>query len=512
MDRIKAIKAEALREGGALSSRVIVSLGDSFSSGEGIEPFYAQDGAERYTEPDFLAHRSQKSWPGRLTLPAVSGEMALHRGENWFFAAASGARAKHILEPQPKTGRVLISKTEENTQLFRTYPTTLLPPQIEIFKTLGDRKADYVTLTLGGNDACFSEMISRAAAAHTYIGMSFLKMKLDSLWQSFYAPGGIRDGLLKAYHGIAEAAGPQAEIIVAGYPRLFGGMISKTLFSRQATELLNSAVSDLNRQIEYLIAALRFGGMRIHFVSVENGFDSHEAYSSDDDGRAAPPEGEYIHRIILGAGANDIDGGKAAYAGSLHPNLLGSEVYRACVQKKIDELEAKKRSGASYLAGRRAVLPPYAFILDGKKPASDEDDFWAVKREPNENGEAKEGAAPKIPVLPLVIGGAAAVVSFGALVGAAVRKRTRKIVGAASAGLASVGLISIPEGGGENGESGVNGENGENGVNSVNGVNGVNGENGDLERESSPENGETAPADEAENQSSAPDPNVSDAE
>ena len=72
---------------------VIVSLGDSYSCGEGIEPFYGQDAemALRCLDPDWLAHRSEKSWPGMLTLPGVSGPMKEHRGENWFFAAASGA-------------------------------------------------------------------------------------------------------------------------------------------------------------------------------------------------------------------------------------------------------------------------------------------------------------------------------------------------------------------------------------------------------------------------------------
>ena len=47
---------------------VIVSLGDSYSCGEGIEPFYGQDAemALRCLDPDWLAHRSEKSWPMRI--------------------------------------------------------------------------------------------------------------------------------------------------------------------------------------------------------------------------------------------------------------------------------------------------------------------------------------------------------------------------------------------------------------------------------------------------------------
>ena len=56
--------------------RVIVSLGDSYSSGEGIEPLYGQldkNGkkrviTERVENPDWMAHRSTKAWAGMLTL------------------------------------------------------------------------------------------------------------------------------------------------------------------------------------------------------------------------------------------------------------------------------------------------------------------------------------------------------------------------------------------------------------------------------------------------------------
>ena len=45
-------------------SRIIVSLGDSYSSGEGVEPFYGQNEstANKVKNQDWLAHRSEKSW------------------------------------------------------------------------------------------------------------------------------------------------------------------------------------------------------------------------------------------------------------------------------------------------------------------------------------------------------------------------------------------------------------------------------------------------------------------
>ena len=46
----------------------MVSLGDSYSSGEGIEPFYGQNEstADKVKNQDWLAHRSEKVGPEDL--------------------------------------------------------------------------------------------------------------------------------------------------------------------------------------------------------------------------------------------------------------------------------------------------------------------------------------------------------------------------------------------------------------------------------------------------------------
>ena len=68
-------------------SRIIVSIGDSYSSGEGIEEFYGQNESttNKVHNQDWLAHRSEKSWSGRLTLDGVKGSMSENRNTNWYF-------------------------------------------------------------------------------------------------------------------------------------------------------------------------------------------------------------------------------------------------------------------------------------------------------------------------------------------------------------------------------------------------------------------------------------------
>ena len=307
---------------------VIVSLGDSYSSGEGIEKFYGQDKPydEKKNDPDWLAHRSENSWAGMLTLPAVDGTMAENRGTNWFFAAASGATTYHLKNRQSKT---------TSTNLFNK-ETHYIAPQLNIFDELGGRTADYVTFTLGGNDADFAEIIITAATSNsddlTVSEQDRLQNKIDSVWAEFWKEGGIRDSLKQAYKDIEAKAGKQAHIIVAGYPLLLNSAGADLFFSAKEANIINTATHKFNNEIKKLVDECSASGMKIHFVSVEEAFQGHEAYTDD----------PYITPVYLGRKSQDLEWIQAASSYSVHPNINGARAYARCVQTKIDEIETAK--------------------------------------------------------------------------------------------------------------------------------------------------------------------------
>ena len=157
---------------------IMVSMGDSYSAGEGIEPFYGQDKPVTDTEdgkvndPDWLAHRSEKSWPGRLTVPGITGTMKDYKkdpktGSNadvqWYFVASSGAVTSHFQNSQKKKLRV--------KKLWgKNVVSTSVRPQLEVFDKIDADKVDYVTMTIGGNDVGFADIIytayTQSAALH----------------------------------------------------------------------------------------------------------------------------------------------------------------------------------------------------------------------------------------------------------------------------------------------------------------------------------------------------------
>ncbi len=303
-------------------SRIMVSLGDSYSSGEGIEPFYGQNEstADKVKNQDWLAHRSEKSWPGRLTLQGVNGSMAQNRNDNWFFVATSGAVTDNLTHKQRK-----------EYDIDGIEGSRYIDKQLDVFKELGDKKAEYVTVSIGGNDAKFADIITEAAIPHP-LNPGALNDKLNSVWEEFYygIDGGesIRDRLYQAYCDIQDAAGAQAKIIVAGYPKLLDSNGSGFLFSENEAALINDSVSRFNDEIESIVKSCKADGMKICFVSVEKAFDGHGAYSND----------AFLNEVYIGKKDQDLKWSVSS-AYSMHPNDKGAQAYADCVQAKIDEIE-----------------------------------------------------------------------------------------------------------------------------------------------------------------------------
>ena len=321
---------------GTEKAGVLVALGDSYTSGEGIEPYYGQDApmAEKCKNPDWLAHRSEAGWPGMLRLPGVEGVLADHRGENFFFAAASGARTNHLF--------LLTDEERENgwtAELEKTYSrdgisgTAMLAPQLDIFDELDEKglKADYVVLTIGGNDVDFEGVIAMSVFRQTRSMPGETDVdKAVALLEELYEAGNIRKEIKRVFLDIASRAGKQACILVAGYPCPLVDDTADGVFSRDSAVILNEANYFFCIELTNLVDECRSEGMNICYVGVDNVFKGHGAYSED----------PYINPITLLAGKQDLNSRAVVSTASLHPNLKGAEAYARCVQDAIDQLEA----------------------------------------------------------------------------------------------------------------------------------------------------------------------------
>jgi len=344
--------------------RIIVSLGDSYSSGEGNPPFYGKDEFYEMMEGsgypssqedfDYLAHRSQNSWPGQLKLDGV--EMKGKRGTQWFFAAVSGAETKHLTQKQKKEFRIQLKSNGRYLE-----DSINLPPQLDVFDDprLEGKKVDYVTVTIGGNDVGFADIISRCTKSSAYLDFGKLQYMLDDALETKkdHVVDGIDSKLEEAYRAIHDKA-KDATIIVVGYPHLLysvpvkwlptNKLIKHPLFSIREAKMINQATDDFNAIIEETVVSCREDGIDIVFVPVAPAFGNHGAYDINPSESCINglmhTRGSDLHTLYDGLFVNWIPKNimEIISAYSFHPNKKGIEIYRECVQKEIDDLEAKR--------------------------------------------------------------------------------------------------------------------------------------------------------------------------
>ena len=201
--------------------------------------------------------------------------------------------------------------------------------------------ADYVTLTLGGNDAGFSDVMETTALHASYLG-------INETYDMIYGDEGIikkklptiKTNLKECYKIISQKS--KAPIIVAGYPELLGSMgavsspiknsafttlVVGSVFTPYEASMINNAVNIFNDAI-YSIVDECDDSIPVYFVSVKDAFKGKGAYSKN----------EFINGICI-PGAQDIDNRSPIGGASFHPNKKGAKAYADCVQAQINKLE-----------------------------------------------------------------------------------------------------------------------------------------------------------------------------
>jgi lysophospholipase L1-like esterase len=163
-----------------------VALGDSFASGEGARPFDPETDTRRNS-----CHRSVHAWP-RLVDRADDGLELVG------FFACSGAKARHVTDHRFKTERA----------------------QVKRLRAL-EEKPDLVTITIGGNDVGFRDVLATcyvAGSLRRAVGDLVCAARLAKAARDIRRklPGILAD----TYAAVRDAAGPEARIVVVGYPNL----------------------------------------------------------------------------------------------------------------------------------------------------------------------------------------------------------------------------------------------------------------------------------------------------
>ena len=299
-----------------------VALGDSFSAGEGVDPYF-RDGPDRRTGLqgviDNRCHRSSRAystWVKRdgdsKTLYALASgggkpgsfggkykygsdkNVRSAGGVEWASWACAGAITKNVL---PKSLGGVPQAAKGQTYDRRT--------QLDSADLAG---ADLVTITIGGNDVGFVEALEFCAVRNCNTP-AFKQGRTQIIDDT-------KPLLEKVYKAVAERAS-DAQILVLGYPQLFpktaaeqscGGL---SLFLGEQ-DMLRDLGTHLNDKIEAAVKNVASSGVKIRFVPVAERFAGHEVCGS---------KGRWLNGVSVTANAKRNFGDDQSF----HPTLDGQQ-------------------------------------------------------------------------------------------------------------------------------------------------------------------------------------------
>ncbi|MDT7790025.1 MAG: hypothetical protein QOF58_8444, partial [Pseudonocardiales bacterium] len=320
---------------------IVVSLGDSYSSGEGASTDAA---ADYYRETDNTGgdvvgpspgdpgykwvygnacHRSKFAWSRRATFNDSTTSIGA-RSDNWDanvehqLLACSGARTQHLLPSEPgqapRKGRF-----RELTQLDRGYL---------------DENTTLVTLTIGGNDAGFTDVLKKCimSVGEGNCQDEPLDASQDTRPLKVTGPEGVRTKVIPAVESVLRAIhtrAPNAIIVLLGYPKLIsaGGVCVGTtiivdgvrvpigLNPSEATWIGESS-DYLDGQLNNLVSAL---SLQLN-APITYG-DPRQAF----EGKGACGNPESIHSAIVSQTEGETS--QPVSQQSFHPNKNGTALY-----------------------------------------------------------------------------------------------------------------------------------------------------------------------------------------
>jgi lysophospholipase L1-like esterase len=229
-----AVAVGVLVPAAGASGAQYVGLGDSYSSGVGTRVFYEESGS---------CKRSPDAYPAKI---------AAARGYSFNFEACSGAKTTEVNEKQ-------LGKLGSATSL--------------------------VTITIGGNDAGFSNVIINCALYYFTCGGAineaneFIAKKLP--------------GLLDATYKDIRAKATTAEVIVLGYPKLFtkeGATCNVNFLTSGNEKKMNESAEKLDAVIKGRAEVAGF-----KFINPTSAFEPHEVCASEEwlNGQSNPLEESY---------------------------------------------------------------------------------------------------------------------------------------------------------------------------------------------------------------------------
>jgi lysophospholipase L1-like esterase len=320
-----------------------VGLGDSYSAGTGLVPYFAADdednpnkGSGRKEDPK-RCERSRQASAFSVKLPNSSETIAKDPEARMRFWACGGAVTANVI------------KTAQHG--------SEAGPQVD---ALND-DTDLVTLTIGGNDMKFAPIMQFCGMnwgadvdcqhqEYMQLESSGRVLTLDEYVNALFPQVG--QDLLETFRKIREKA-PNAAVMVADYPRLLaidtpGACLEEKAFSQGERRWIADGVDRLSLLIEQKAAEAG-----IHFVFVSGAWRGHEkcgggedwSYGFEASGKRTGADDEHCTTHTIRVAGRDVSQTECRYNRSFHPNALGAKAYGDRYTTRLLQLAADPPNG-----------------------------------------------------------------------------------------------------------------------------------------------------------------------
>ncbi|WP_214409079.1 golvesin C-terminal-like domain-containing protein [Sphaerisporangium fuscum] len=299
----------------------VVAMGDSYSSGEGASAqsspsdYYKEtdvDGADKKWRD--ACHRSPYAWSRQARLADSSvtiGDRAdrLDPSMDYHFVACSGAVTANVLDGDVGDIHGGDGQYGELPQMAQGYL---------------DENTTLVTLSIGGNNARFSDVVKRCIYGDKLVQeCQTTTISGDSAPLSVAEPerikGPVRDAI-KAVLLRVHVLAPNAKIMVMGYPRLLEGSVCSSIPTILPTELnwMNAMAELLDQQMAQVADDASRADVPVTFS------DPREYFA----GKAICGDPESIHGVVKDhtPGDEPLESAPAS-AQSFHPKISGAGLY-----------------------------------------------------------------------------------------------------------------------------------------------------------------------------------------
>lgn len=286
-----------------------VALGDSYSSGEGVIPYFP--GSDTGGLQHNRCHRSFHGYPTLVQVPGAPKSIYAMRDDpriDWRFLACSGAVTDNVRSGglPPHNG------PNELPQLDQDPPDPFV-----------NRRTTLISITIGGDDAGFAPVLEACFAFEPCqdvrpfedVGDTRTYRELFPIFIDRY----VKPRVFTLYREILNRA-RNAAVYGLGYPRLMGGRecvdSEVRLGSLVVAKLSQSEqfwIREIADKLNVAIAGAAFDA-GVDFVEVSNHFSNHE---------------------VCGSSEPWISGVRLPIASSFHPNLIGQAQYASVLNRAI---------------------------------------------------------------------------------------------------------------------------------------------------------------------------------